>query len=113
MRAFKSGEMKTPTTVTPVQPIEKIITIVCERATVSGRSGIRCEGTTTGFSSGSTVAPFVRFPGETTYTQGSARPEIGADGNFTWSRKTGKKVYVYFASEDGSVTSNRVIVPAS
>jgi hypothetical protein len=113
MRAFKSGEMRAPVTVAPAQPIEKMILIACERATVSGKPGIRCDGTTTGFSSGSTVAPYVRFPGETTYTQGSARPEIGADGNFTWSRKTGKKVYVYFASEDGSVTSNRVIVPAS
>jgi hypothetical protein len=38
------------------------------------------------------------------------QPVVAADGSFTWSRKTGKKVYVYFASEDGSVQSNRIII---
>ena len=77
---------------------------------MSGKPGIIVNGTTTGFTKGDTVVPYIRFPGETTYTQGSARPEIGADGSFSWSRKTGKKLYVYVTDEDGSVTSNRVTI---
>ena len=88
----------------------KSITITGERTTLSDKPGIIVNGTTTGFTKGDTVVPYIRFPGETTYTQGSARPEIGADGSFSWSRKTGKKLYVYVTDEDGSVTSNRVTI---
>lgn len=116
MRAFKSGDVSggavaAVPVATPAQP--QSITIQCERTTVSGKSGVKCVGATKGFSSGTTVVPFVRFPGETTYTQGSARPEISSTGNFEWLRKTGKKIYVYFMSADGSVTSNQVIVETS
>ena len=91
---------------------EKSITIVGERTTVSGQPGIRVEGVATGFAAGTRVIPLIRFPGQTEYTQGSARPEIGADGAFSWERKTGKKTYVYFTSLDGSVRSNTIIIPA-
>ena len=116
MRAFKSGDVSggavaAVPVATPAQP--QSIEIQCERTTVSGKPGLRCEGTTKGLASGTTVAPYFRFPGETTYTQGAARPEISSLGKFEWSRKTGKKIYVYFMSADGSVTSNRVIVPPS
>lgn len=96
-----------------LQCVAKSITITGERTTVSGKPGIIVKGTTTGFTKGDTVVPYFRFPGETSYTQGSARPEIGDDGPFSWQRKTGKKVYVYFATEDGGLTSNRVIIPAN
>ena len=105
MRAFKSG------VVTPAQP--QSITIQCERTTVSGKPGLKCVGETKGFSSGTTVVPYFRFPGETAWNEGSTRPEISSLGNFEYSRKTGKKFYVYFMSADGSITSNRVIVPPS
>ena len=94
----------------PLQCATKSITITGERTTVSGKPGIIVNGTTTGFKKGDTVVPYIRFPGETTFTQGSARPEMGADGSFSWSRKTGKRVSVYFATEGGSVTSNRVTI---
>ena len=85
------------------------IVIVGERTTVSGKPGICVSGRTTGIAAGDTVVAYVRFPGGE-YTQGSARPVVGADGSFEWCRKTGKKSYVYFTNSDGSVTSNRIII---
>jgi hypothetical protein len=57
-----------------------------------------------------TVRPWIRFPGETTFSQGSAVIAIAADGSFTWSRKSGKKIYVYIAH--GTTRSNTVTIPA-
>jgi VCBS repeat-containing protein len=94
-------------------PTSKSITITGNRGTVSGKPGIIVDGDTTGFDPGTKLVPYVRFPGQTQYTEGSARPEVGADGGFTWQRKTGKKTYVYFKNESESVQSNRVIVPAA
>jgi hypothetical protein len=90
----------------------KSITITGSRTTVSGKPGIQIDGVVTGIEDGKTVIPYFRFPGETTFTQGSARPEI-TDGSFTWQRKTGKKFYAYVTNDDGSTTSNRVIIPAN
>ena len=100
--------------VVPVTTIaeQKTMTIIGSRGTVSGKPGIIIDGQSTGFAAGEKVVPYLRFPGQTTFSAGSARPEVGADGSFSWQRKTGKKAYVYFTSEDGTVTSNRVIVPA-
>lgn len=98
-----------------VEAPSRSIVITGERTTVNGKPGICVYGQTTGFADGYTVVPYVRFPGQTAYTQGSARPVVGADGSFEWCRKTGKKTYVYFTSSDGdgSVTSNRIIIPAN
>ena len=90
----------------------KTITITCGRTTVSGKPGIECNGITKGFTAGETFVAYVKFPGQTEYTPGSARPEADAKGSFYWSRKTGKKAYVYFGSSDGTVRSNFVIIPA-
>jgi hypothetical protein len=54
----------------------------------------------------------LRFPGQTTYTQGSASILVDQDGAFTWQRKTGKKIYVYVVTQEGTARSNRVIIPA-
>jgi hypothetical protein len=105
----KSAEVNVIVTDTP----DKSITISGTRGTVSGRSGIIIDGVTDGIENGKTVTPFIRFPGETTFTAGSARPEISAD-EFTWQRKTGKRVTVYVElSDDASVRSNRVVIQAS
>jgi hypothetical protein len=93
-------------------PVTKSITITGSRTTVSGKPGIKIDGVVSGIEDGKTVIPYFRFPGETTFTQGSARPEI-ADSSFTWQRKTGKKFYAYVTNDDGAVTSNRVIIPAN
>lgn len=99
--------------VVVAKPVERTIIITGERTTVSGKPGIMVKGITTGFAAGAVVKPFFRFPGETSYTEGSARPEVDAAGEFTWTRKTGKKFYAYVVSEDGLVQSNRVIIPAN
>ena len=93
-------------------PATKSITITGSRTTVSGKPGIMIDGVVTGIEDGKTVIPYFRFPGETTFAEGSARPVI-TDGSFTWQRKTGKKFYAYVTSDDGATTSNRVIIPAN
>ena len=95
-----------------VDTAAKTLVITGERATVSGKPGIKVSGIADGFDDGAKVKPYVRFPGESSYTEGSARPVV-TDEEFTWQRKTGKKTYVYFLSEDGSVQSNRVIIAAN
>ena len=92
-------------------PVTKSITITGSRTTVSGKPGIKIDGVVTGIEDGKTVIPYFRFPGETTFAEGSARPVI-TDGSFTWQRKTGKKFYAYVTNDDGAVKSNRVIIPA-
>ena len=93
-------------------PADKSITITGSRTTVSGKPGIKIDGVVTGIDNGKTVIPYFRFPGETTFAEGTARPVI-SDGSFTWQRKTGKKFYAYVTSDDGAVKSNRVIIPAN
>ena len=105
---FGNASAVVPVTVTQ----QRSIVILGDRGLVAGKPGISIDGGTTGFVAGARVVPYIRFPGMTSYEAGSARPEVGADGSFFWERKTGKKTYVYFTSQDGSVTSNRVIIPA-
>ena len=111
MRAFKTGQVSTGSIPPPEKQVTKTITITCGRTTVSGKPGIECNGITEGFTSGETFVPYLKFPGQTEYTPVSARPEVDAKGNIYWSRKTGKKAYVYFTSSDGTVVSNRMIIP--
>lgn len=91
---------------------EKSIAITGERGTVKGKPGIMVDGVTTGFAEGDAVVPWLKFPGQTTYSEGSARPKIGESGEFYWQRKTGKKIYIYFTNDDGSVKSDRIIIQA-
>jgi hypothetical protein len=69
-------------------------------------------GTSTGLGMGAIVRPMVKFPGQTSYTQGTASILVDEAGDFTWQRRTGKKTYVYVKTEDGTARSNRVIIPA-
>jgi len=94
----------------PVEP--QRIVIVGERGSVNGKTGILVEGTATGLPNGTRVKPWVRFPGQSEYSESSARPEV-VNGEFHWERKTGKKAYVYFTTEDGTVVSNRIIIQAA
>jgi len=57
-----------------------------------------------------TVRPWLRFPGEATYSEGAAVIPVSANGSFAWSRKTGKKTYVYIAHD--ATKSNTVTIPA-
>ena len=116
MRAFTTGVVGSPiaTTSPTTAPAQEIsITIVGERGTVFGRSGIIVSGSTTGFQPGEVVLPYVKLSGQVEYTQGVVRPVINSSGKFEWSRKTSKKAYVYFTSSDGKNRSNSIIIPAN
>ena len=63
-------------------------------------------GTSTGLVS-ETVQSWVKLRGQPSYAEGS-RPLLDGAGDFTWQRKTGKKVYVYFRAD--GVKSNRLII---
>ena len=108
MRAFKEGQIGESTA-----EVQRSITITSSgRTTVSGKPGVTVSGKAEGFSAGTTLSPYVKFPGQTSYVQGSSSIMIQADNSFTWSRKTGKKTYVYIQAPDGT-KSNSVIIPAN
>jgi hypothetical protein len=93
--------------VTPVAPS---ITITGARGDARGKPGIVVTGTTTGFDMGAILWPWIRFPGQTSYTQGTASILVDVQGGFTWERRTGKRTYIFIRSEDGTVVSNRLIL---
>ncbi len=93
-------------------PVEQSILISGTRGEVRGRPGVIVTGAAEGFDMGAILKPWFRFPGRTSYSEGTARILVSTDGEFTWSRRTGKLIYISIRSEDGSVRSNRVIVPA-
>jgi hypothetical protein len=89
------------------------IAIVGTRTTVKGKPGIVVDGLTTGFDEGAAMVPHIKFPGQTSYSEGSARPKVDADSEFFWQRKTGKKIYIYFTDElTGLIKSDRIIIQA-
>ena len=91
----------------------KTVTITGERTPVGGRPGIRIEGTAAGFPEGTELITWYKFPGWARYSRDRDRPAIDADGDFVWeSRTDDRKQYVYVSNEDGSVRSNRVVIPA-
>jgi hypothetical protein len=73
---------------------------------------ITVAGTTTGFGMGGTLRPWLRFPGQSTPSEGSATILVSVDGTFEWGRRAGKRVSVYVKTPDGSVRSNSVTIPA-
>ncbi|MFM1964542.1 MAG: hypothetical protein RL134_267 [Actinomycetota bacterium] len=98
--------------VTPNPSAAKSILITGSRTTVKDRPGVKATGATVGLA-GTTVQARVHVAGEVDYINGSLRT-VAPDGSFTWQRKTGKKVYVYFRSlADPGVRSNRVVIPAA
>jgi hypothetical protein len=103
-----------PSNVVTPAPVEVAsIVISGSRGEVRGRSGIVVTGATTGFGMGAIVRPWVRLPGQTTFTQGRASILVDESGGFTWQRRVGKKVTVYVETPDGSVRSNRITIPRS
>ena len=94
--------------ITP--PGEGTIEISGKRTTVRGKKGLVVTGTSTGLEAGTILRPWVKFPGQSDYFQGVARIKVRDDGTFTWQRKGNKKTYVYVATEDGSIRSDRIII---
>ena len=102
-----SAESAPSNAVTPKADTKPLITIVGSRSTDGTRIEVR--GTTTDLV-GREVRPWVRFPGQVAYAQGTAVITVATDGAFTWSRKTKKKSHVYFTHE--SAKSNTVTIAA-
>jgi YVTN family beta-propeller protein len=98
---------------TPQPPVSPSITITGTRGEVRDKPGVLVTGTTTGFEMGAILRPWTRFPGQTSYTQGTASILVDAQGGFTWDRRTGKTIYILIRSEDGTVESNRLILRAT
>ena len=95
---------------TPQPSVTPSITITGTRAQVRGKPGVAVTGTTTGFDTGAILRPWIRFPGQTSYTQGTASILVDVQGGFTWQRRTGKTIYISIRSEDNTVVSNRLIL---
>jgi YVTN family beta-propeller protein len=95
---------------TPEPPVVPSLTITGTTGEVRGKPGVAVTGTTTGFGMGAILRPWTRFPGQTSYTQGTARILVDVQGGFTWQRRTGKTIYISIRSEDGTVESNRLIL---
>jgi hypothetical protein len=93
--------------VTPVAPS---IMITGWRAEVRSRPGIIVSGVAHGLAQGVVIHPWVKFPGQTSYQQGAARIRVDESGEFTWQRRTGKKIYISMRNADGEVHSNRLIM---
>jgi hypothetical protein len=94
--------------VTPSPSVVKAIQITGSRDASDTRV-VRVSGTTTDLV-GEQVTPWVRFPGQGSFTAGTGVRTVAADGTFAWSRATGKKVHVYFTHV--SIKSNTVVIPA-
>lgn len=107
MRAFADGQI-----VTSSPSAAKLLLITGERTMLGTKSGIRITGESTGFPAGTVLKPWFRFPGQVAFTEGTGQIVVGQDGNFTWSRNTGKRIIIYVMSVDGT-RSNSVIIEAS
>ena len=95
--------------VTPSRTPDKAIVITGSRGADGADRRITVRGTTVEMV-GAVVTPFFRFPGESSFREGSTTRTVDADGTFSWSRKTGRKIHIYF--EGGGVRSNRIIIAA-
>lgn len=97
----------------PCSVVSPSIVISGSRADVRGKPGIIVTGVTQGFGMGAVLRPWVRLPGQTTFTQGAARILVDESGDVTWQRRVGKKVTVYLATPDGETRSKRITIPRS
>ena len=79
------------------------------RTKVRGKKGIRVTGMNTDLI-GQRVVPYYKLPGQRTFTEGTSRPLVNDDGEFRYQRRTGKKIYLYFTTEDGAIRSERITI---
>jgi hypothetical protein len=98
------------TATSPVTPRAVSVVISGTRESVRGRSGIVVTGVSTGLEAGAILRPWMRYPGQMTFTEGVSDILVSMSGEFSWQRRTAKRVTVYVQSPDGSVTSNRVTI---
>ena len=94
--------------VTPRAPVGTI-TIEGERGTGNDSNRVYVTGVTTNLV-GQKVIPYYRFPGQTGFTAGTGERTVDANGQFSWQRKTGKRIVVQFRF--GDLRSNNAIIEA-
>jgi len=63
---------------------------------------VKVQGQTGEIFAGAVVVPMIRYKGKSNWVQGAARPEVGADGTFTWKRKFNRTAWIYFYWTDTS-----------
>jgi len=98
---------------TPRAPVTPSITITGTRGEVRGKPGIIVTGTSTDLEAGTLLQPWLRLTGRGGSQPGLARIEVSSSGEFTWQRRTAKKVTLHVASADGAIRSNRVVIPVT
>jgi hypothetical protein len=101
----------------PSEPSNAVTPGPAERPSVTitgSRNGKRIEisGTAIDFGMGGTLRPWLRFPGQSSYSEGSATILVSMEGTFEWGRKAGKRLSVYVQTPDRSVRSNAVTIQA-
>ena len=94
--------------VTPTALSRPSILITGSRDTADPRV-VRVSGETEGLV-GEQLLPWTRQAGQSEFTTGSGLRTVAADGTFTWSRRSGKALSVYFTHEQ--IRSNVVRLPA-
>ncbi len=107
----------TPADSAVISPAEDITIVIS--GSRDGRE-VKVEGGVSGMEAYAQVRPMIKLPGETVYTTGRDYVELlpapdgaaAGDSQFTWQRKTNKKIYVYFRTINGEFQSKRVIIAA-
>jgi hypothetical protein len=100
---------KAAVNVTFSSQADKSIMIEGTRGNNENANRVYVEGRTTGLA-GRTVTPYYRFPGQVGFTAGVGTRTVSELGNFTWQRKTGKRIGVQFRHE--TIISNSIIIAA-
>ena len=98
--------------ITPTAASTPALVITGTRTQGRSKPAIRVTGTATDLDPGAILRPWIRFPGQSSFAQGTARVVVDERSRFVWERMTGRKVYVYLQTEDGVTRSNRITIPA-
>lgn len=94
----------------PAPPDKPSISITGARTEVRGKPAIEITGDAIGLAEGTALSPWVRLSGKSAFVKGRSIIVPDDAGDFTWSRVTGKTAWVYVATADGAVRSNRVTI---
>lgn len=95
---------------TPSQQATPSILLTGSRGDVRGKPGAIVTGVAARFSEGAILRPWMRFPGQTSFSQGTARILVEDQGAFMWQRRTSTKISIVIKSADGKMQSNRVTI---
>lgn len=103
------GTFSTPSNAVTPRPTATPSIVIAGSRDLTDSRVVQVTGTTTSLA-GSQVTPWLKFPGESSFAEGAGRRTVSSDETFTWQRRTGKKVSLYFAHE--GVKSNTITIAA-